>query len=364
MLTKSAHFRRLSLVLDNLVATLSWVVAIHIVIWTGKISYDQFFDHLSLLFIVCTVQAWAFYRYYSDRLNILDQLRNVVKAVALVVVVLFAAVFFLRLEFDSRTIVVVYMMISLTALVGLRAAIIYWYFNIRKERTENYTKVLIVGTGPRAQAVSDQLTQFGDWGTDVVGFVDPAPMDSFPSDKRLISSVDDFKDAISGNVVDEVVVAVPRSLLSDIEPYIDVCDAEGIRIKMIAEFYETSAAKVELTRVGVIPMLEFQPVAQNQYMLIVKRIFDLTATMLALPFLAVLFGIVALAIKLDSPGPVFFRQRRVGMNKRMFNMYKFRSMFEDAEERLAEIEHLNEADGPIFKIRNDPRVTRVGRFIR
>ncbi|MGA1372794.1 MAG: sugar transferase, partial [Pseudomonadales bacterium] len=108
----------------------------------------------------------------------------------------------------------------------------------------------------------------------------------------------------------------------------------------------------------------FEPVAVHENMLILKRVFDL---FIAIPMLIVLTPIllvVALAIKLDSPGPVFFIQKRVGLNKRTFGLVKFRSMVEDAESRINDIEHLNEAAGPIFKITNDPRITRVGKFIR
>jgi exopolysaccharide biosynthesis polyprenyl glycosylphosphotransferase len=113
-----------------------------------------------------------------------------------------------------------------------------------------------------------------------------------------------------------------------------------------------------------IPLLTLEPVAQNELKLIAKRIMDLVITLAFMPFLLPILIIVAIAIKLDSPGPALFVQNRVGLRKRMFPMYKFRSMYLDAEERMKEIEHLNEAEGPIFKIKNDPRVTRVGKFIR
>jgi exopolysaccharide biosynthesis polyprenyl glycosylphosphotransferase len=112
------------------------------------------------------------------------------------------------------------------------------------------------------------------------------------------------------------------------------------------------------------PVLSFEPVSREEGPLVIKRIFDLMITLPAVILLSPVFLLVAIAIKLDSKGDVFFLQPRVGLNKRTFQMIKFRSMHPDAEQRMAEIEHLNEADGPIFKIKNDPRVTRVGRFIR
>lgn len=98
--------------------------------------------------------------------------------------------------------------------------------------------------------------------------------------------------------------------------------------------------------------------------MIAKRVFDILVVLAFAPLMLPVFGAIALAIKLDSRGPVFFRQERVGLNKRRFGMLKFRSMVADAEARMRDVEHLNESQGPNFKIRNDPRITRVGRFLR
>jgi exopolysaccharide biosynthesis polyprenyl glycosylphosphotransferase len=132
----------------------------------------------------------------------------------------------------------------------------------------------------------------------------------------------------------------------------------------MADVFNVQVARISLSEIKGIPLLNMEPVAQDSQQLLAKRVFDVTCTLLALPILIPIFLIVAIAIKLDSPGPVFFVQQRVGIRKYIFPMYKFRSMYIDAEEKLKEIEHLNEAEGPIFKIKNDPRITRLGRFIR
>src|SRR5208283_3551864 len=100
------------------------------------------------------------------------------------------------------------------------------------------------------------------------------------------------------------------------------------------------------------------------FSVVIKRLIDIGVSLLLLPLLCPLFGLVALAIKRTSPGPVFFVQERVGLNKRRFRLYKFRTMVADAEKRMRDVEHLNEVDGPVFKIRNDPRMTPVGKFFR
>jgi exopolysaccharide biosynthesis polyprenyl glycosylphosphotransferase len=156
----------------------------------------------------------------------------------------------------------------------------------------------------------------------------------------------------------------PRSLLADAEPIAYACEEEGIKLRFMADVFSLHVARVRLTQAGDLPLLNLEPVAQDEGALLFKRCFDLTVTLLSMPVVLPIMGIVALAIKLDSPGPVLFIQQRVGLKKRLFPMMKFRSMCDRAEDKLCEIEHLNQAEGPIFKITDDPRITRVGRFIR
>ena len=201
---------------------------------------------------------------------------------------------------------------------------------------------------------------------EIIGYVDPNPafvggsVDGIP----IICSVDNITECLKNNVIDEVIIAIPRSLLTDVEPLVEACETEGIPLRFMADVFNVQVARVSLIQLGSIPLLTLEPVAQDTDQLFFKRLFDLTLTLVSMPFVLPFMAVVALAIKLDSPGPVFFVQQRVGLRKHLFPMFKFRSMQVDAEEQLKEIEHLNEAEGPIFKMSDDPRVTRVGRFIR
>jgi exopolysaccharide biosynthesis polyprenyl glycosylphosphotransferase len=132
----------------------------------------------------------------------------------------------------------------------------------------------------------------------------------------------------------------------------------------MADIFDLSAARISLATIVGVPLLTLEPVAQDESQLFVKRLIDLSLTVMTLPLALPLFGLIALAIKLDDGGPVFFVQERVGLKKRLFPMLKFRTMVVNAEEILKDIEHLNEADGPNFKIADDPRITRTGRFLR
>ena len=207
-----------------------------------------------------------------------------------------------------------------------------------------------------------KLRENAEWGIKIIGHLDPDPqrVGWKVLDAPVIGTIDDIHHILKAHVVDEVIVAIPRSLLADAEPIAYACEEEGIKLRFMADVFSLHVARVRLTQVGDLPLLNLEPVAQEEGALLFKRCFDLTVTLLSMPVVLPLMGIIAMAIKLDSPGPVLFIQQRVGLKKRQFPMMKFRSMCDRAEDKLCELEHLNEAAGPIFKMTEDPRITRVG----
>ena len=182
--------------------------------------------------------------------------------------------------------------------------------------------------------------------------------------RQILGHVDQIKTVLRDHVVEEVIIAVPRSMLGDVADIVESCEEEGVRLLFMADLYDVQAQKVHLAMVGNIPLLGFEFVSRNQNALIAKRIFDIVVTLASMPLILPILLVTALAIRIESKGPILFVQNRVGLHKKLFPMYKFRSMVVDAEERMKEIEHLNEAEGANFKIKDDPRITRVGRFIR
>ncbi|CAB5115793.1 Undecaprenyl-phosphate galactosephosphotransferase (EC [Olavius algarvensis associated proteobacterium Delta 3] len=218
----------------------------------------------------------------------------------------------------------------------------------------------------RAQHLAESLKNKSEWGIDIIGHLDPdeSRVGTKVLDKRVLGTVEDICEILKQNVVDDVILAIPRSMLKDVEDIAHECEEEGIKLRFMADVYDIEVPRISLTQVDDIPLLTMEPVSLDENMLMVKRFIDLILVIIALPIALPLYAIIAIAIKLDSPGPVFFIQERVGFKKRLFPMIKFRSMVIDAEDRIKDIEHLNEAGGPIFKISDDPRLTRVGRFIR
>ena len=227
-------------------------------------------------------------------------------------------------------------------------------------------RVLIIGSGRRARRFTETLTRWTATPMYIVGYLDPDParVERSVLGYRILGTISDITRVLKDHVIDEVVMAIPRTMISQAEQIAQACEEEGVKFSVMADLFEVRVQRTQLVEFGQIPMLTHEIVVQAEWKLMMKRAIDIGAVLSALPFLLPVMGIVALAIKLDSSGPIFFLQERVGLKKRRFKMLKFRSMVHGADRMQAEVEHLNEAQGPIFKVANDPRITRVGWWLR
>jgi len=225
--------------------------------------------------------------------------------------------------------------------------------------------VIIIGTGPRAASLYRRLSGDPPTGYNVIGFVDSdAAVASDEVRPRLLGQLDQLEAILMQQALDEVVIALPmRSCYGAIHGAIQTCERVGVRAKYLADVFPASLAKPQFEDASEFPAVAMA-VAPEGGRLIIKRLVDIAGSLTALIVFAPVMLLAALAIKLTSPGPVIFAQERWGLNKRRFRMYKFRTMILDAEARQPALEHLNEATGPVFKIRHDPRVIGIGEFLR
>ena len=329
----------------------------------------DFLSHLALLPFVLAL--WMFFltffgAYRSPRVaSLLQYAWSATRGVAVGLASLLTILFLFKVQYVSRTVMVTFAAADLLALVGIRLGIV-WYFHRSLRRGEYFRKVLIVGSGTRAHRLVDTLLQKSEWGIRVVGHLDPDPtrVGDRVLESSVLGTVGDISSVLKENVIDEVILAVPRAMIPEVDKIAQACEEEGVKLCLMADVFDVHPARTRLVALGPIPLLTLEPVAQEEWKLLVKRLIDLASAALVVPLLLPLIGLIAIAIRLDSPGPVFFVQERVGLHKRRFRMLKFRTMVAGADKLQAQVEHLNEAKGPIFKIANDPRITRVGRVLR
>jgi exopolysaccharide biosynthesis polyprenyl glycosylphosphotransferase len=236
----------------------------------------------------------------------------------------------------------------------------------RLARPLGYTRVLIVGSGPQAIRICRELSADPRTRYQVLGFVDSSdsPRSAFIR-RRTLGSLDTLEALLAREHVDEVHVGLPvKSHYPHIQETIRVCERIGVKVMYGADIFGVALARARLDdRAGARPRIELRLVADG-WTVVVKRLLDIVLAAALLIAFAPLMAATALAVKLTSAGPIIYGQERYGLNRRRFRMFKFRTMVADAERLQSSLEGLNEAGGPVFKIRNDPRITSVGRWLR
>ncbi len=257
-------------------------------------------------------------------------------------------------------------LVSFTLIAGMRLVL---RLNLRRlrRRGHNIKTLLIVGGGSRGQGFAAQLKLRQDLGYRVLGYVDSDPafangeFDGAP----WMGTVEELPGILANEIIDEVAIALPiKSQYTQIEAAVMLLEEQGITTHLLSDLFPQKLARSQPTDFDGVPIISLHSAPLFSWHTEAKRIFDFVAACVLLLISAPVLLLVALAIKLESAGPVFFVQERIGLNKRRFRMLKFRTMQRDAEARMKDIEHLNEKTGPIFKIRNDPRITSIGRWLR
>ncbi len=181
-----------------------------------------------------------------------------------------------------------------------------------------------------------------------------------------LGCLDDLEDLIREHNIDQVYIIQKQGVeLPFTQKYVDLCIDMGVTVRLIVDFYKRRRANSYVSTVGTYPVITYHTISLNTYEQLIKRLMDIVAGLVGCIVFSPIMLVTAIAIKLDSPGPIFFKQTRVGQNGRLFKIYKFRSMYIDAEERKKELMARNEIEGGVmFKMKDDPRITKVGKVIR
>jgi exopolysaccharide biosynthesis polyprenyl glycosylphosphotransferase len=177
--------------------------------------------------------------------------------------------------------------------------------------------------------------------------------------------VEQLNSVIADQPIDEVLVALPIDKYGTVvETIVRHCEEQGIIVRVRTQMSNLRVARSYVDNLQGVPVMTIQSGPADGWQLVMKRLIDIVGSIALLIAFAPLFAVVALLIRLDSPGPLFFAQERVGLNKRRFRILKFRTMLHGSDQKQHMFEHLNEVEGPVFKIKNDPRITRIGKFLR
>ena len=284
---------------------------------------------------------------------------------------LFALVFAFRLEYISRLLLGFYAAIDLVLMVLLRLVTRRLSEPLRRT-FGGFRYFLLVGSAPQVLEIARTLEANERRGLRLLGFARVQPGGELEAQVKgsgfrrsyPVYDLSQLPELLHRHVIDEVVFAVSKDELEKLEETFLRCEEEGVKARLLLSFFPHVLSKVYLERLRDMPLLTFSTTPENEDLLLLKRLGDFVMALVLLLVLSPLLLVLALLIKLTSKGPVFYRQARCGLGGRKFTLYKFRSMQPDADLRREELEALNELDGPVFKIRGDPRCTPVGRFMR
>lgn len=229
------------------------------------------------------------------------------------------------------------------------------------------TSTLVVGAGEVGRSLIGRLARHREYGLKVVGFLDTGP----PKDEgklgemQLLGRPSDLGQIVEQHGISRVLIAFSRTPHPQMLDVIHQCQEMKVDVSIVPRFFEALSTRVEVEDVEGLPVISMPRYSRHGLIMRgAKRLLDLLGASMIVALLSPLLLVVAIAIKLDSPGPVFFRQERMGKDHRRFMMYKFRSMGAEADKMRGELIFQSDTTGPIFKMKNDPRITRVGRVIR
>ena len=306
--------------------------------------------------------------YESHRFaSIRSEIANLLKAITMVSLIILTSAWIFKIEIINLTFLVVFISsTSITTIVSrlVLRKVLKW----ARIHYQNLRYMLIVGTNARAQKFACKIESRPELGYQFLGFVSNQWKGNGDLDKYgwdLVSNLKDFNAYIRDNIVDEVIIALPmKSLYQEASRIFAASEEQGIIVRNLSDIFKSKLARSRTEYFEDEPLITHYTGAMRGWQVTVKRVIDIVLSAALLVILSPLALVTAIAIKIDSPGQVHFVQERVGLNKRRFRLYKFRTMIDGADKKQDELETLNEAGGPVFKMKNDPRITTVGKILR
>ncbi len=367
----SANFAVFSIFLDFLLVDVALLLA---AVLRAPLSALEFVKEIGqpvhlplilyLLFPVVWVIVFLLFSLYDGRKNlrVVDECSSLFLGTVLAGVSM-AGVLYLSYRDVSRFLFILFVGLGFVLMLVWRLAVrLAFRLNWRFTKTQS-RRVLILGAGELGHRVSEQIKSQPYLGLNLIGFLDDkfcAP-DHSPD---ILADLDNARQVILEKRISDVIVALPLSAHQRLTQVVSELHDLPVRVRVVPDYFSLTLHRASVEEFAGMPMLDLRAPALSEYQRMVKRGFDLLVCVLGMPFALPVMAVIALAIRLDSRGPVFYMADRVGENGQPFKMFKFRTMVQGADKMLSLVERIDEQGNVIHKSRGDPRVTRVGRFLR
>ena len=327
---------------------------------------------LNFVFVATFAMTWflifrSFGLYRSQQLVVVtSEWWSISKAVLVGTLILTGCAMFLSLSAVTEIFLIGFFCTALTGTIVARTMLRSVLRSRRRGRS--LRNLVIVGCGPRGTEFGNEVRRKPELGYLLLGYIDdlePPENPQHGGPEKLLGSLDDARKILETLQIDEVVISLPiKTFYERTANLISACEELGLTVKVPADFFRSKRATAYIDSFQDKPVVTFGTRPPTAFGAVAKRLIDVAGSVFALAILSPIAGVCALAIKLDSPGPIHFVQDRVGLKRKRFRLIKFRTMHVDAEVRLKELEDQNEVAGAAFKMKSDPRVTRVGRILR
>ncbi|UCE05020.1 MAG: sugar transferase [bacterium] len=294
-----------------------------------------------------------------------NEIKRIVKTVIMGEIFLFMLLYSFRFYDLSRTLIWLFGIVNFIALLVERYCLLLCLEYFRTKGI-NRRSVLIIGDGEHSKRLVEYIETYSDWGLDIVGFLDGNghEVGSEFYGSKILGRLEDLPEVLHNHFIEEVIFALPLSKLEKAKNLLQLCETEGVQTRIISDFYSGLVTYTEVETVHGLPIITYSTTPRNGWDLFFKRVIDIVISGVGLIILSPLLLIISVAIKLTSPGPIFYRWHVVGLNKKKFVSYKFRTMVVNADELKKKLMAKNEMNGVVFKMKNDPRITKVGRILR
>jgi exopolysaccharide biosynthesis polyprenyl glycosylphosphotransferase len=295
----------------------------------------------------------------------LDDIYIIITSTLVGIAIMIFIFFLYRANFFSR-LIFLYAVLLIGTFLSLSRLIERQIGAILRRRGVGVDRVMIVGAGQVGRAIMRSILARPELGYQPVGFVDddPKKQEASIGPFRALGNTTDLAVILGSEAIDQVIVSLPWMSHRKVLRIIADSERRGVRARFVPDLLQMSLSQVDTDVMDGIPLIGMKETTLKGWKIALKRFIDIAISGAMLLLLSPLLILIALLIKIDSPGPVFFKQTRLGRGAKPFTCYKFRSMWVDAEDVKPELSDLNEAEGPIFKIKNDPRITSVGKIIR
>jgi exopolysaccharide biosynthesis polyprenyl glycosylphosphotransferase len=363
----ATFFRRSMIIVDMFIAAVAFGLA-----YVVRDQVEGLYFFSSYLWIIPFLSvSWGIFLYIlgmykSFRLKSMFEVVSIILRAGGMVFLLFGCITYIfKIGYVSRGLIGCAFGFTI-GLVALEKILLVVFFRYLRKKGFNFRNLLVVGTGRRARAFITQINHRREFGLKIVSVIDPdkSRVGQMVCGHPVVGTLDDIPDILINTAIDNVIFIVPRSVLNDIEKQILCCETLGVTAHVAVDLFPMQFTQGRPESLLGLPIMTFESVSDKHQQLIIKRILDIILSGIGLIVLGPVFLTVALLVKFTSEGPVLFSQERCSLNGRRFKLYKFRTMVQDAEAKIAELMAYNQMEGPAFKMDNDPRITPVGKWLR